>query len=252
MSVLLASVTARLVFDGVANLGSHWVTPPQPDWHMRQDPGNTIAWGRFIIANANGSTHASTDGGATWHAQKAHVPRMSVPSGPNVRHSIDNGLSAYSPNASTHFEAAAYDEWSVDPTTGNFSWKYVEKPAAVTFSGLPWATYLFAPSAGGVATLADGTHVMTTSLWGAPSAPPYPHPDPGKPPGPCCNGSVGVFSSADGFAWEFISFVAQKSDIEGSQEGPNENSIVLLKDKLTLAVVFRTDGARIEPPVAAG
>ena len=78
-------------------------------------------------------------------------------------------------------------------------------------------------------------------MWGAPSVPPFPHPAPGKAPGPCCNNSVGIFRSVDGFAWEFASVVAHKADIAGSEEGPNESTLAVLKDG-SLLVLFRVDG----------
>ena len=93
-----------------------------------------------------------------------------------VFRSIDNGLSAYHSNASVYFESTAMEVWELDPTTGEFSY-HSDDPTRwpATFSGLPFATYEFAPSAGGLATLENGTrrtHFLTATLWGAPAAPP--------------------------------------------------------------------------------
>jgi hypothetical protein len=71
---------------------------------------------------------------------------------------------------------------------------------------------------------------------------------------PCCNGSVVAYISNDnGESWQFRSEIASKQSINKmaktggaswsvSQEGPNENDIVLLKDGVTLLCVIRIDG----------
>ena len=67
--------------------------------------------------------------------------------------------------------------------------------------------------------------------------------EPGKR---CCNGSVVAYVTEDrGATWEFVSTVAAKKSLPpvwSSEEGPNENDVVLLKDKRTILAVIRKDG----------
>jgi len=65
--------------------------------------------------------------------------------------------------------------------------------------------------------------------------------------GHCCNNSVVTFVTQDGGKhWSYHSTIATKASVNAagwpSQEGPNENSVVLLSDNSTLFAVIRKDG----------
>lgn len=208
LHLLAIPVLARLVFDTVSTIGDFYGSPPKPP--ARHDPHSTIAFGQAVLANANGSTWASKDGGASWERQPWQGVALAqvVPTAPHSRTSFDSGMGAYYQNASTSFGTDRSCTWTYDQGTFN---RTCAEGAGITFTGLPFKTYELAWSAGGVATLSDGTFVASATLWGEPAAPPYPQPAPGRAPGPCCNNSLGIFKSTDGVGWNFASVIAHKA-----------------------------------------
>ena len=108
----------------------------------------------------------------------------------------------------------------------------------VTFSGLPEPLcrppkadpkFFFTVYAGGQLVLADGTHLVTGMYTVCPG---------GKR-----NGGIHMFSSKDGYSFEFVSHVARQSDQKGfalPAEGPNEHTVTLLANGNILCV-FRTE-----------
>jgi hypothetical protein len=67
--------------------------------------------------------------------------------------------------------------------------------------------------------------------------------------GHCCHNSVIAFNSSDGVTWHYISTVGawNATEVSYSQEGPNEVSIVQLKDNHTIWSVMRVDGGDGSP-----
>jgi hypothetical protein len=241
--LLPALARATLIFDGVAHLGDYYLPKPP----ARRDPHSTINFGPYVLANANGTTWGSLDGGSSWERQTSwgatEVSEQTVAIKPNTRMGFAVGRPAYYQNATDSFAWQEQIYWTVDEEAKEFSRTIVRGPQArkVTVSGLPFKTYELALLAGGVAQLPSGKFVASATLWGSPAQPPFPQPPPGRAPGPCCNNSVGIFVSEDGYAWKFASVVAHKKDIAGSQEGPNESTLAVLKDG-SLLVIFRVDG----------
>lgn len=243
---IITVVQARLSFESVSALGDYY----QPKAPARRDPFATIAWGSFVLANANGSTFSSSDGGHTWQRQTWGSPRLAqhVPVSAETVMSYDSGAAAYVTNATTSLSIHEYVVWTVDKASRTFQRTVHSAPDArvISFTGLPFKSYEFALSAGGTAVLADGTFVASTTLWGAHNEQSSELPRLGEMPGPCCNNSVGIFTSRDGFNWKFASVVAHKADVAGSQEGPNESTLAILKDG-RLIVIFRVDGGDGKP-----
>ena len=116
-----------------------------------------------------------------------------------------------------------------------------EKPGGpqVTFAGLPEpfcpppkddpAFVGMTPYGGGQLVLADGTHLVSMG-YGACA--------PGKPK----NGGIHLFSSRDGYHFQFLSHMARQSDSKAfaaPHEGPNEHTLALLPNGEILCV-FRT------------
>jgi hypothetical protein len=63
----------------------------------------------------------------------------------------------------------------------------------------------------------------------------------------CCNGSVVAYvSDTTGMSWHLRSIIASKETLTKlripSEEGPNENTVVILRDGKTLLCVIRVDG----------
>ena len=125
----------------------------------------------------------------------------------------------------------------------------VTDEAKSTFwQSLPNPVGLLAFDSGGVTWLGGTTYIATVWVWYSDVPLEVNHGN------PCCNGSVVAYISNDnGKNWQFQSEIASKKSINEmvntggatwsiSQEGPNENDVVLLKDGVTLLCVMRIDG----------
>ena len=53
--------------------------------------------------------------------------------------------------------------------------------------------------------------------------------------------SVTAFRSRDGYSWEFAGTILDAAGLPESEEGPNQNDLVLLRDNRTLMCVLRVD-----------
>ena len=101
---------------------------------------------------------------------------------------------------------------------------------------------LFSPGSGGAVAMDDSGNNFIATPWVWYGDAPLP-----KTAGAmCCNGSVVAYVTADGGkTWKFRSEIASKQSIIAagfaSEEGPNENDVVRLKDG-SLLVVMRKDG----------
>ena len=101
---------------------------------------------------------------------------------------------------------------------------------------------LFSPGSGGAVAMDDtgNNYIATPWVWYGDA------PLPKAAGAMCCNGSVVAYVTADGGkSWTFRSEIASKQSINAaglaSEEGPNENDVVRLKDG-SLLVVIRKDG----------
>ena len=116
----------------------------------------------------------------------------------------------------------------------------------VRYTGLPAAAVQFIPGDGNVVRLQNGTWIATVGVWLARDAPT----NVSSPDVRCCNDSVAVFRSDDfsnGLDWEFVAMVAGPRRFKGSDEGPNENALVLHPDGETLTIFLRTAGGEGYP-----
>ena len=61
-----------------------------------------------------------------------------------------------------------------------------------------------------------------------------------------------AFRSSDGYSWEYAGTILDAAGVPQSEEGPNQNDVVLLADGRTLLCVMRVDSgegpSRPEPP----
>ena len=53
--------------------------------------------------------------------------------------------------------------------------------------------------------------------------------------------SVVAFRSKDGYIWEYAGTILDAAGVPQSEEGPNQNDVVLLADSRTLLCVMRVD-----------
>lgn len=125
---------------------------------------------------------------------------------------------------------------SVSGATGKL--ELVASLKNITWNRAPHALGLFAPASGGVTRIPGGGLLATPWVWysDTPIVSPGSH---------CCNGSLLAYvSEDDGITWSYRSTIASGQNFSGfaSQEGPNENDVVLLKDGKTIFCVMRRDG----------
>jgi hypothetical protein len=108
----------------------------------------------------------------------------------------------------------------------------------------PYEVIMFNLGSGGVTALdSSGLNYLATAAvrYGTEELPGPTH------RGHCCNNTVLVYRTSDGGRhWKYHSTIASKQSINAagfpSQEGPNENDLVLLPDNKTLFCVIRRDG----------
>eukprot|EP00750_Incisomonas_marina_P015026 INCI18056.4.p1 GENE.INCI18056.4~~INCI18056.4.p1 ORF type:complete len:393 (+),score=42.50 INCI18056.4:100-1278(+) len=114
------------------------------------------------------------------------------------------------------------------------------------WAATPHPVGLLAFDSGGMAHVGGDTYIASAWVWYATD----PIVEPGRV---CCNGSVVTWLTEDGGnSWQWRGEVASKQSINAaaragagwavSEEGPNENDIVLLRDGKTLFCVMRLDG----------
>ena len=76
-------------------------------------------------------------------------------------------------------------------------------------------------------------HIFSPHSLSCPPPPPQPPPTP--------QGVVAFRSEDGGYAWNYSGTVLDASAVPESEEGPNENDIVLLPDNVTLMAIIRLD-----------
>jgi len=118
-------------------------------------------------------------------------------------------------------------------------------PAApAIWAPLPHKSALQAWTSGGVAHLGGDSYVATPWVWY--NDVPF-YTKEGKMNISCCNGSVVAYITTDGGArWNYAGEIASKQSLNAagfhSEEGPNENDVVLLADGKTVLCIIRRDG----------
>ena len=252
------SGTPTLRFESVTKVGSRWSATDCHNGDCRYDPTHSIAFDPMhILVQANVSVFGSTDGGKNfalvsrqWHHGLGN-PSVPEPRDGDVLCNFmtadfgSAGVNIVHPH--TTFTSNSGFQWCVNLTSQRFTNKSLTsgKYSQATYTGLPYRTTQFPVNAGGVTKLTDGSYVSLVPVWFVPTKANNTVP---VPAGPCCNNSVVAFRSDDAKHWSFLSFVAQKVDMDWpSEEGPNECDITLLKDNRTLFAVMRTDGGDSEP-----
>lgn len=82
----------------------------------------------------------------------------------------------------------------------------------------------------------DDTLVMSVIVWWGGS-----HANPSSKLGPAATSVVAFRSTDDGWSWEFSGSILDAAQAPQSEEGPNENDLVLLADGKTIMCVVRLD-----------
>ena len=203
----------------------------------------------------NKSTYVeSSDGGITWSAASQSVASasygFSVDTGQNNISGSVNGIpNGYIKNISLMTgpwktkDRLVYSINEIDNTI--IVTKETEKVILPFWEATPNSVGLLAFDSGGVTFLGGTSYMATIWVWYSDIPLNVNHGN------PCCNGSVVAYISNDnGLNWNFQSEIASKQSINEksqgkwslSQEGPNENDVVLLKDGVTIMCVIRIDG----------
>jgi hypothetical protein len=250
-------VTAKVTIESVALVGLSSQASIDPTTITFADSNPDKA---TVLCTGNGTVMQSNDGGKTFARCKevggvpCFVPENAIgtsASGNVMRQRQPAGLGV--PAGYTPKEGSAGQLWkgpwkstSIETVTkgsdGALTFSHDTSAAAQSSWGAPAhnSLILFSLRSGGVTALDDtGKNFLSTPwLWYADA--PLPHPP------PCCNGSVVAYVTSDaGRTWAFRSEVASKKTLTAkfaSEEGPNENTVVMLKDKKTVFVVMRRDG----------
>ena len=217
-------------------------------------PENAAGAPQLLFGVDGGAVFSSADLGTTWRSDNATASLGGADSmlflpGKRSWRAWGPGLSAHSDDTNgswTNFSATTTVLWGA--SGGALTARAAA--ASVTFSGLPHAVSCgFIPklrSLGGFgcpfelsptahATLPGSGDIIQTALvyWGGGS----------NISGGGVQTSVVAFASSDqGTSFRFRGVIANASAWPDSFEGPNENSLVLLKDGKTLLSVIRVDG----------
>ena len=196
---------------------------------------------------------ATSDGGRTWHAASAAVQHAGHAWGLATRSA--DGQTIVS--GDTGVETGYLQNVTVGPWTSTSRWTWTAPAAGGDMAGagdhtrghqsaigpLPHPTGLLFWEGGGISPLDDSglNFIATPQVW-------YSN-DPITPNAgfTCCNGSIAAFVTHNaGDTWTYVSDVATKASVEAAgwktEEGPNENDVVLMGDGKTIMVVFRIDG----------
>lgn len=137
--------------------------------------------------------------------------------------------------------------FSVSSDLGKGSFTAVTEEKRVEFRGIPSPGAScgdskhrfgcpFRLSGRGYVRLADGTLVMTVIIWWGGS-----HANPNPKLASASTSVVAFRSRDDGYSWEFSGIVLDASEAPQSEEGPNENDVVLLADGMTIMSIVRLD-----------
>lgn len=228
-------------------------TQPRRDPELLTLPSSSVTTSALLVTgvvNGKDTWVVSSDGGTTWSAAAEAIsaagaafaiPTAASPSG--IQGNIEGLVNGYLKNVTagpwTSLPPKIYSldpEGHIDITVGGMD-------DHSTWGVLPRKTALMAWSSGGVAHLGGNSYVATPWVW-------Y-HDTPfysgGKLSLTCCNGSVVAYRTDNGGkTWSMVGEVANKQSLIAagfpSEEGPNENDVVMLADGKTLLCVFRRDG----------
>lgn len=223
----------------LASAGSVTWSPPfhLGDVHWGVAAGHTYknwAYSNVAAFGVDGATMATTDGLAYTKYSDQSMPATMIQTSSGAFHTY--GALATTDASNTSWNAPSSDLWQVEPSGLNVTTQ--SKP--VTFSGLPTgaapgkftgATGLrFGGTANVVLNKGSGSVYLQTSIVSWPS-PKKNNTD---------STSIVLWRSDDGYAFEFLSTVADAADHPSSDEGPNEHAMEVLADG-SLLVVFRVD-----------
>jgi hypothetical protein len=134
---------------------------------------------------------------------------------------------------------------TADTVARNVTFKTEVSPSSQAhWAAPPHEIIMFSLAAGGVTQLdSGGLNFLATAAvrYGTHELPGPTH------RGHCCNNSVVAYASTDGGRhWSYRSTIASKASVNAagwsSQEGPNENDVVLMSDQQTLFSIIRKDG----------
>ena len=197
----------------------------------------------------------SNDGGSTWFpasesvADAAYGWLVGVGGGQTRSGSVNGMPSGYIKNQSWMtgpWKTTRRLKYSINSTDNAFT--VTTEPTTLTSNAsssvwerTPHPVGLLAFDSGGATWLGGTTYLATVWVWYSPVPLKVNHGN------PCCNGSVVAYISLDdGESWQYQSEIASKQSVNEqgfvSQEGPNENDVVLLKDGRTIFCVLRIDG----------
>jgi len=147
-----------------------------------------------------------------------------------VYHSVNTTKSSYV------VYTPATKTWDVIQTNNAVQFREIPEPGISCGTSSSAFGCPFRKSGRGYVQFADGEMVMTIIVWwGKPHSNPHP-----KLAAKAT--SIIAFSSKDhGFTWDYAGKVLDAADVPDSEEGPNENDVVLLKDGKTIMSVIRLD-----------
>ena len=263
---LVVPVAAKVTVESVVLIGEQSPLPSY-DTTAVTFPDANKADNALVLCTANGAVMQSKDGGKSFEPcdQRGGVPCFvsenaiaTGPAGNVMRQLAGAGVpSGYTPDLGSRGPlwrgpwASTSTETVTKSADGTLAFAHDTSADAQSAWGAPPhnSLVLFSLSSGGVTALdATGKNFLATPwLWYSDA--PLPKCIANCTGGTidCCNGSVVAYVTSDaGRHWTFRSEIASKKTLHAahfsSEEGPNENSVVMLKDKKTLFVVMRKDG----------
>lgn len=198
---------------------------------------------------------ATLDGGKTWHALPAS-PGLRLPAMAAVTPTTLNGLPAvrdFGSVAAVKDKMAKYRSFSSPTATyltldAALQWNATTAGPSVTISGFPFDVTCGDPahpglfgcplrlSGVGQAALTDGSLVQSAIIW----SPALANPSSAQLHNTSTS-VVSIKSTDGGLSWVYQSVIANASALPFSQEGPNENDVVLGGDNKTVVCVVRLD-----------
>jgi len=237
LDVLLRfSVTAGIRFSPPATAGQNYYATG----------GQGLDASHALIKDTNG-WFGTSDSGKSWEvieigAERGDIGSAVLHSG-NL-HTLGDGLAPvdkdsnyrqFNGSNSTYISHAA-GEWTSTPT---------KRP--VVFRGIPAPGFScgnkdhkfgcpFRDSGRGYVTLPGGDLVMSIIVWWGGT-----HANPNKKLAAVATSIASFRSSDGGFTWDYAGKIIDAADAPKSEEGPNENDMVLLKDGKTIMCVIRLD-----------
>jgi hypothetical protein len=223
------------------------------------DAAHVLCTGVDLLTNQTTFVE-SKDSGSTWFPASKSVAAagygwsvgVGIQSG-HVSGSVNGIPSGYIKNQSLMvgpWKAPRRLTYSINSTDNTFTVVTESTPSTATSTSnastslwerTPHPVGLLAFDSGGVTWLGGTTYLATVWVWYSPLPLKVNHGN------PCCNGSVVAYISIDkGETWKYQSEIASKQSMNqlgfASQEGPNENDVVLLQDGRTILCVLRVDG----------